>query len=408
MKFYIFILSILTTVLSRPIECKEAAYVTVADESRYTQIAVIDLDNPQMVKYIPIGPDAEGGNLIRTPDGKSLLLAGVRSNKIYQIDLETDTVIDSMSISLPSEIAITPDGKYILCADSPQISDKLSFIDWSEKKVIHEIEGENRFATEIVITPDGRLAYLRGLDHIAVVDIAQKQIIDTIVLKGGLTGSPSHTVLAWNNRKELLYVAEDQKGWISKVDSTSHQIVGTIKLNTEAVPSHIAFDACEERLYVSTHIAHDIVDVESEKIIRRMPSTPSPPFPSRLPPGRDLAFTPNGKSVYLTTSASYHIEGETPPIPGRVWIMSTTQNVILYKLEIALETYALAMVEYPPPLLGDFNSDRQVTFEDFILFASAFGTNIQDEHWDYKYDLKRDNKVDFTDFVQFVHLFTQE
>ena len=47
------------------------------------------------------------------------------------------------------------------------------------------------------------------------------------------------------------------------------------------------------------------------------------------------------------------------------------------------------------PLIGDFNGDGRVDFDDFFLFAAAFGSK------DTKFDLNRDGRVDFDDFFVF-------
>ena len=48
---------------------------------------------------------------------------------------------------------------------------------------------------------------------------------------------------------------------------------------------------------------------------------------------------------------------------------------------------------------ADFNSDGNVNFADFVLFASAFGST------DARFDLDSDGRVGFTDFVLFANAF---
>jgi DNA-binding beta-propeller fold protein YncE len=379
--------------LSQSAESKEAAYVTVADESGYTQIAVIDLENPQIVKYIPIGPNALFGNLVLTPDGRSLLLAGRFANKIYQIDIETNTVVDSMEFFQPYRIAMTPDAKHVLIANWQ--GTKVSYLDWPQKLIVYEIEGERGFVSdEVLFTPDGRLAYLQGVDHFTVVDVGKGEIIESVPLAGIRS-------MAWNGHKKLLYAIDNTSRRISKIDSSSHQIIGHIELNLDGNLSQICFDFCEEHLYVSTDVTHQILDIETENTIRQLPT----PSTQNLYIG-DVQFTPNGKNIYLTTSISQAIDSGSSK-PGQVWVLSTTQNVILYKLDIGFQPISISMVVYPPPMQGDFNSDQHIEFADFILFAAAFGTTIQDKNWDCDYDLVRDNKIDFSDFIMFVQFFNE-
>ena len=53
----------------------------------------------------------------------------------------------------------------------------------------------------------------------------------------------------------------------------------------------------------------------------------------------------------------------------------------------------------------DFNCDDKVDFDDFFLFAAAFGTNQGEVGFDAKFDLSNSGKVDFEDFFIFAAAF---
>ena len=55
----------------------------------------------------------------------------------------------------------------------------------------------------------------------------------------------------------------------------------------------------------------------------------------------------------------------------------------------------------------DFNGDGEVDFDDFILFARAFGTSSNNEQFDPRYDLDGDGQVGFDDFIAFAEKFGQ-
>ena len=57
---------------------------------------------------------------------------------------------------------------------------------------------------------------------------------------------------------------------------------------------------------------------------------------------------------------------------------------------------------------GDFDGDGRVAFDDFVLFASHFGSRAGAANWDPVYDLDRDEEVGFTDFVEFARAFGQK
>ncbi|MDP6040707.1 MAG: right-handed parallel beta-helix repeat-containing protein, partial [Candidatus Latescibacteria bacterium] len=50
----------------------------------------------------------------------------------------------------------------------------------------------------------------------------------------------------------------------------------------------------------------------------------------------------------------------------------------------------------------DFDDSGQIDFSDFIRFANAFGQTATDPAWDTRYDLNRNDKIDFGDFIIFI------
>jgi hypothetical protein len=59
-------------------------------------------------------------------------------------------------------------------------------------------------------------------------------------------------------------------------------------------------------------------------------------------------------------------------------------------------------------LLGDFNSDGKVDFEDLMIFALAYGSTPTDSNWNAACDLEPDNKIDFEDLMLFAMNYGKE
>ena len=51
------------------------------------------------------------------------------------------------------------------------------------------------------------------------------------------------------------------------------------------------------------------------------------------------------------------------------------------------------------PLYADFDDDGRVDFQDFLLFAEAFGSV------DLRFDLDQSGRIDFADFLAFARIF---
>ncbi|NLB18731.1 MAG: hypothetical protein GX825_08405 [Syntrophomonadaceae bacterium] len=52
-------------------------------------------------------------------------------------------------------------------------------------------------------------------------------------------------------------------------------------------------------------------------------------------------------------------------------------------------------------ILGDFNQDGKVDFEDLMIFALAYGSTPSSSNWDARCDLDQDNRIDFEDLMLF-------
>ena len=62
-------------------------------------------------------------------------------------------------------------------------------------------------------------------------------------------------------------------------------------------------------------------------------------------------------------------------------------------------------VEEVEVLVGDFNGDGMVDFDDFFSFVAHFGTSSGEEGFEEEFDLTGDGKIDFDDFFAFVSNF---
>ena len=53
-------------------------------------------------------------------------------------------------------------------------------------------------------------------------------------------------------------------------------------------------------------------------------------------------------------------------------------------------------------VLGEFDGDGKVGFDDYFLFVDQFGTDESSQNWDASIDLVPNGKIDFRDFFRFV------
>jgi cytochrome c553 len=54
---------------------------------------------------------------------------------------------------------------------------------------------------------------------------------------------------------------------------------------------------------------------------------------------------------------------------------------------------------------GDLNGDGKINIDDFVMFAAAYGTHLEDTNFNSKADLNHDGKINIDDFVMFAAVY---
>jgi hypothetical protein len=120
-------------------------------------------------------------------------------------------------------------------------------------------------------------------------------------------------------------------------------------------------------------------------------------------PGMSGGYTPaigalKGR-LYVSDQGSF-----TEPESAGFRIYDTTADTLLAgPISTGLPPNFIAFLE--DVRAADFNGNGAVGFDDFVLFAQAFGASSGVANWDAKFDLEADGVVDFKDFVTFARLF---
>ena len=79
-----------------------------------------------------------------------------------------------------------------------------------------------------------------------------------------------------------------------------------------------------------------------------------------------------------------------------------TDRLVAGPISTGLPPSSIAFVGSP----ADFDGDCTVNFDDFLIFAAAYGKTATDGDFDAKFDLNGNGAVDFPDFLIFVAAFT--
>ena len=113
----------------------------------------------------------------------------------------------------------------------------------------------------------------------------------------------------------------------------------------------------------------------------------------------------NGR-LYVSDQGSF-----TDPASVGFRVYDTASNALIAgPISTGLPPNSIAFLsadEVETALAGDFDGDNDVDFDDYVAFASAFGSRPGETKWDPKFDLDRDGRVDFDDFAAFARSFGQ-
>jgi outer membrane protein assembly factor BamB len=83
----------------------------------------------------------------------------------------------------------------------------------------------------------------------------------------------------------------------------------------------------------------------------------------------------------------------------------TIDEVRIYNRALSADEIKRQYDEIAPGCSGDLNGDGKINFDDFSLFAFAYGTKLGDPNFDLKADLNHDGKINFDDFAMFASVY---
>ena len=123
---------------------------------------------------------------------------------------------------------------------------------------------------------------------------------------------------------------------------------------------------------------------------------------SKILPDHSGGFTPAisvvGSQLYVLDRGSF-----SDPASAGVKIYNTVSNTLVTgPIATGLPPSDIVFVEIN---VADYDNDGTVAFEDFLLFAAAFGKRQGTDGFGSQYDLSPDGVVDFDDFLIFARAF---
>ena len=201
---------------------------------------VFDVETGELLGEFETGEEPEGVQV--TSDGKLVFVASEAANLVHVISVEANDVIKDILVDTrPRRFALTPDEKELWV--SAELAGIVNIIDVGTLKLVDDIpflptgfRKEQVTPVDVLITRDGSRAYvaLGRANHVAVVDVANRKVLDYILVGKRAWG------LALNHDQNKLYVANGLSDDITIIDTQTLKPIKSVPV--DMVPYGILID----------------------------------------------------------------------------------------------------------------------------------------------------------------------
>lgn len=201
---------------------------------------LFDVETGEQLATFETGEEPEGVQV--TADGRLVFVASEAANLVHVIDTAAQEVVaDILVDTRPRRFALTPDQRELWV--SAELAGVVDIIDLQTLKIIDTIaflptgfRKEEVTPVDVLITRDGKRAYvaLGRANHVAVVDVAAREVIDYLLVGKRAWG------LALSHDETRLWVANGLSDDISIVDTASLKVLKSVPVGL--VPYGILID----------------------------------------------------------------------------------------------------------------------------------------------------------------------
>ena len=202
----------------------------------------------------------------------------VSSAGITVINRITNKVLGTIELPSPQRMVVTPDGKkaYVVLRDG------ISIIDLMTHKEVKRIIGSRTILSAIAITPDGKKVYVANWrsNTVSVIDTTNNKVTKIKV------DDPGAMAITPDGKK--VYVANKGDKTVSVIDTKNNKVT-KIKVDD---PEAMAITPDGKKVYVTTWPSNtvSVIDTKNNKVTKIKVDDPEA-----------MAITPDGKKVYVTT-----------------------------------------------------------------------------------------------------------
>jgi YVTN family beta-propeller protein len=252
-------LATMKSVATLPIGGKPAGVAVAPDGSRACvtspegkYLSLIDARARRVVKKIPV----EGGpfGVAFSPEGL-IYVADMFGRRLIEIDPDSEKRREVAVGAMPSGVAPTPDGRFVVVADRDD--NALSIVDAvSFTRVAVIPVGRHPFG--VTVDAKGRRAYTANVesDDVSVVDLATRQLVATIPV-----GKRPYSVALAQGRG---FVADQYGESVSVFDESALKPVSQIKVGE--YPESVAASRDGSTVYVTNWFSNELWSIDAKSL----------------------------------------------------------------------------------------------------------------------------------------------
>ena len=256
---------------------EDAGTVSVIDTTSFKVLTSIRVGKmPHNVQLSPDGKIAwvtnngepDPGTASRQRDLNKEAHAGMaKPGAVWLIDTETNAVIAKIVVGLdPTHVVLTPDGRFAYITNGGDNS--VTAIDAAARSVVATIR-VGKFPHGLRFAPDGRQAYVANLKGgtVSVIDVAShKEIAQIPVGKG-----PAQTGFTLDGR--LAFVSLSEENAIAVIDPTTRKVtrkisVGTVPIQLFATPDSRILLVANQGSPEKPGNSVSVVDLQTFKLVK--------------------------------------------------------------------------------------------------------------------------------------------
>jgi YVTN family beta-propeller protein len=233
-------------------------------------IGVIDVATRKMLRKIKVGSDPEEFDI--SADGKQLVVSNEDVKTASLIDAAAGKVIRIVPIAgEPEGVGIAPDGKHVWL--TCETSGDIFSVDLTTFKVVGHVKVDQR-PRSVAFVQNAKYAVVpsESAGKLFVIDAAKVALVKTITLPPG--SRPMRLRTSQDGSK--LYASTGRGGSVAMIDTTSFNVIGSIKVGTR--PWGIILSPDGKYLFSANGPSNDVsvVDLAAGKEIHRVKAGASP------------------------------------------------------------------------------------------------------------------------------------